>query len=1825
MKKSWVGEILSFAGALTLCAGSVFATDLPNKNGLILHLDASTLEGYQDGDYISSWPDVSGKGNDGYVNSDEIRPTYDSTYANGKPAVYFGGNASMFINNIMPDPNLSIFVVTKGEQYQSLIRWTGPGAHACFYGWANWCVCSEPNGFVNSNNINFGLVANEWNISDGIFDIGATDGVRVHRNNSLCGAVTWVNPMTLRSIITLASSDGLSEFGNCHIAEVIIYKRALSEQERLGVGAYLQAKYGIDFGFPSAQTPPTAVARDRSLVVNRFVGRDIDPREIDGGSFDDTFGIASMSVNPSKVFLGENEVELTVVNGIGISACATSIVTGVAGEIADNKSLPVTEGLRMHLDASALSGYNTGDPVSEWADASPAGHNGIAPEGMAPTYHDDAVNGCPTIAFDGTQTLYVDDMQPVGDLSIFVVTKGENYSSLLRWQYNGNAFFYGHSGSNVSSEGPGNGFMDAGLLTLGLVNNAWNISAGIFDVGATDGVEVFRNNVSRGVKTWPGAPLSTTTRLYIASARGENEFGKCEIAEIIIYDRAITPFEHDLIGAYLKQKYAIADGGYDTLRLANPITGSTAFTSVDELDVVLFPVLEAGVEYQLTASSDASSLDPAGWALYDASDVPSRLSFAAPASDGLITLTLWTRVTGGTPSIVATQAMTFSTAAPVAAAKNAAIAIDMTSGTAVPASAIDDGSRDDISGLFSLSVEPTTITSAGTVELVAMNMAGVTARATATITCSDRLDGHVAPDGDDANGTGDAAHPWRTITRALALLGDDCVVYAAPGTYDAAAGENFPIAIAKSAAIVGTGTGDECAIVDGGNAVASLFVVSGAATSFRLENILARETTDPVIALDAANAVVRGCQFTQSAVNHNVRTDWRNGFYGVASFDNSASATFEDCTISGIKRYAALVSLSGNTSLTLKRCRFENNLSRGGLIHAKMATMDLVMEECDFIGNDTAFKGGLSQCSYCSAVNLESGASLVADRCRFLGNIGANLIGVGGKAVFRNSLFAGNTPVGGLFQGLASTVDAYQCTFVRNSGGYSSNNLTTKLYNCILCGEGAMNVTNDSTLNRTNPAGTILFDSILWECGDGDGWAVAASSNVIREDPCLANAGNLVDVLSDDFDARPLPFSPAIDAGNAQNYAASLYPVDIDGNKRVADNNADGVAVLDIGAYESLFGATTVPTFEIPAPALVSGFFGSSVTFDVGIWPPADGSVTAAIGYPAGLTGPETLVIPDGCGPVPLTVRISGDMTDSAAKLAIRDSATPVAVRPFTVRINLSEARVNVGHKETILLRDGETIRIPVSFELTGAVAPVDVDVAVSSVSGDGENAISWNGSSTILEGASATAGYLEIVGVAGVNEVTLSIGGGCFFVESGEDSVTLTVAAYPGWMAVDPENGDDAEIFGSLEHPLRTVTRALSIMRDGDTVRMLPGTYTPMSEIFPWKPGNIALVGYNPDGDADPEDFVVTGSNVVSSLVLFDGVTGVVTNGLVGNLHFCDTTGALVDADGAIATVRNSLFTQSVTNIAAMGGIVLRDDATLSATDCVFREIGRIGAVYEADGSKKGNSVFTGDRCIFERNYSGYGTVSGYENMAGRFVLRDCDFIANTTPEGPRYYEIFPDTGVQIRSGGSGEIIRCRFIGGRGGAVLGSSYTTPTVRDCLFVDNVCNAGMFQGCGWGFDVYNSTFIRNSGGYNSGIMSPNFFNCIFCDDGALSVLPPDEWTDDRAMTFENTIIWNTPEGRTVGEKTYTNVIRLDPRLKNVAVAWDNPAFDAHPRSSSPAIDAGNNARVATAIDLDGAPRRQFGTVAASKAGGDAIVDLGCYEATMLESGTLIMIK
>jgi hypothetical protein len=192
-----------------------------------------------------------------------------------------------------------------------------------------------------------------------------------------------------------------------------------------------------------------------------------------------------------------------------------------------------------------------------------------------------------------------------------------------------------------------------------------------------------------------------------------------------------------------------------------------------------------------------------------------------------------------------------------------------------------------------------------------------------------------------------------------------------------------------------------------------------------------------------------------------------------------------------------------------------------------------------------------------------------------------------------NCIFSGNWARrgGGMCNGKASRPVLTNCTFSGNwaeSGGAILDNGWEKtVSNCILWGNDSGEIFPfyaNTVISHSNiRGGSLGIGNIDADpCFVGIGyWADANDPNIMIE----PNDPNAVWI---DGDYRLLPDSPCIDAGDNDSVpedTADLdgdgnttepIPWDLDGNRRIVDGNNDGLAVVDMGAYEYF-----VPPIEV--------------------------------------------------------------------------------------------------------------------------------------------------------------------------------------------------------------------------------------------------------------------------------------------------------------------------------------------------------------------------------------------------------------------------------------------------------------------------------------------------------------------------------------------------------------------------------------------------------------------------------------------------------------------
>ena len=215
-------------------------------------------------------------------------------------------------------------------------------------------------------------------------------------------------------------------------------------------------------------------------------------------------------------------------------------------------------GLKLWLKADALA-LTDNSPVDAWADAS-GSTNGVAQvTGMKmPTFKTNVLNGLPVVRFDG-----IDDTLFRLAAAGFACTQGHaifavlNPTSAVAY---GMAVVTNYQANELRQSGAGGvaeWMIPSGFIQVDSADDLtglWKVWTGTYSVAAQT-LELAINSVSQGTQNDPG-PLGVGD-IYIGS-RTDTYHWLGDIAEVLVYDAALSATDRQNIENYLIAKYALS-------------------------------------------------------------------------------------------------------------------------------------------------------------------------------------------------------------------------------------------------------------------------------------------------------------------------------------------------------------------------------------------------------------------------------------------------------------------------------------------------------------------------------------------------------------------------------------------------------------------------------------------------------------------------------------------------------------------------------------------------------------------------------------------------------------------------------------------------------------------------------------------------------------------------------------------------------------------------------------------------------------------------------------------------------------------------------------------------------------------------------------------------------------------------------------------------------------------------------------------------------------------------------------------------------------------
>jgi len=250
------------------------------------------------------------------------------------------------------------------------------------------------------------------------------------------------------------------------------------------------------------------------------------------------------------------------------------LLTGLLSQVlfarhATAQNLGVTDGLQLWLKADA--GVNADGPsVISWTDHSQNAHTAGAPDlANAPTLVPNALNGKPVLRFDGNDDyLSIEDAESLSfaeDMTTFFVVNFSDFATFRAvWaktneNYPAPTDFYTLPGSGLPQvyRGAGSPAGIAPFVSTVPLRAGTYLTVG-FDI-AGDQCTHYLGSQATSSGTINVVAGDADTPLFIGTRSDLFTKMKGDIAEILIYDRALTAAERADVAAYLGTKYGIAN------------------------------------------------------------------------------------------------------------------------------------------------------------------------------------------------------------------------------------------------------------------------------------------------------------------------------------------------------------------------------------------------------------------------------------------------------------------------------------------------------------------------------------------------------------------------------------------------------------------------------------------------------------------------------------------------------------------------------------------------------------------------------------------------------------------------------------------------------------------------------------------------------------------------------------------------------------------------------------------------------------------------------------------------------------------------------------------------------------------------------------------------------------------------------------------------------------------------------------------------------------------------------------------------------------------
>lgn len=566
-------------------------------DGLVVHLEADLNVGLQAGSAVATWLDQSGLGND--LVAGGAPQLVGGLTPSGKPALRFDGiddklervNATRPLSGLPAgNADRTMFLVVRYPGGGS--AWAGAAYGAGALNRAFGLTVKNPTGELVLQGWGTGNdlvsatkgIGAGWMIQSGMLSTGTgrlfKDGVQVAQFPHTYD--TLVSKLVLGEEIK-----GLGFIG-MDVAALLIYNRAMSNEELAKVGDYLRKKY-LDPAGPNVAPTLTITAPSAPAVINQ--GQSI---TLSATASDPESGNLASSIRWSSNLDGPlgNGPTLSVANlSVGSHTITATVADTGSPPLEVSKSVgvsvllgggaPLADALVLRFEADAGVATSTGNQVTSWQDLSGRG-NSLNASGEPQLANASTPSGRAALRFDGVNDKLerVHSTQPItglpagpADRTMFMVVNypggssawaGASYGTgtsnrafgLVARHSTGQLVLHGWGkGNDLVSNEPG---MGAG----------WMVQSGM--VAGNVGT-LFKDGVQ--VAQFAHVYDTQVSKLVIGAEISGLGFMRMDVAAVLVYNRALTLSERASVEAYLRKKYLDANQP-PVVRITSPADGA---------------------------------------------------------------------------------------------------------------------------------------------------------------------------------------------------------------------------------------------------------------------------------------------------------------------------------------------------------------------------------------------------------------------------------------------------------------------------------------------------------------------------------------------------------------------------------------------------------------------------------------------------------------------------------------------------------------------------------------------------------------------------------------------------------------------------------------------------------------------------------------------------------------------------------------------------------------------------------------------------------------------------------------------------------------------------------------------------------------------------------------------------------------------------------------------------------------------------------------------------------------------------------------------------